>query len=72
MIGKKIRKLREQKNWSQKELESKSGVPQTTISRLENDTSKNGASLNHLQKIASAFGITVQELLEEEEETKIA
>ncbi len=72
LIGKRIRGLREQKNWSQKELESRSGVPQTTISRLENDNSKNGASLNHLQKLAEAFGIALHELLEDEEEPKIA
>jgi transcriptional regulator with XRE-family HTH domain len=68
----KVRKMREQKRWTQEQLAVHSGVPQSTISRIENSNTKKGVPIFTLRKIANALGCTVADLLEEEEEPKPA
>jgi transcriptional regulator with XRE-family HTH domain len=62
-ISLRIQQLRESKGWSQSELARQSGVPQTTISRLE--AGKIGVvNLAHLEKLADAFGVNAAVLIE--------
>ena len=51
----RIQELREVKGWSQAELARRSGVSQSTISRLEAGTTPS-IDLNNLEKLASALG----------------
>lgn len=66
----KIREFRESKGWSQEKLSIESGVPQSTISRIENKQGKRGASFSQLKKIAAALGTSVTEISEDEDEEK--
>ncbi len=50
----RIQELREVKGWSQAELARRSGVSQSTISRLEAGTTPS-IDLNNLEKLASAL-----------------
>jgi len=56
--------LRKQKNWSQHELGDQVGVQVTHISRLENGKSQPSVEL--LRKIAQAFSVTMDYLVDEE------
>jgi transcriptional regulator with XRE-family HTH domain len=56
--------LRKQKSWSQQELGDQVGVQITHISRLENGKSQPSVEL--LRKIAQAFGVTMDYLVDEE------
>ncbi len=58
--------LRKQKKWSQQELSDQVGVQITHISRLENGKSQPSVEL--LRKIAQAFGVTMDYLVDEEAE----
>lgn len=49
--------LREQREWTQKDLADKAGMLQPRISKLEEDCSN--VSLNTLRKIASAFDVAL-------------
>lgn len=60
-MGYKIKEARRQKNMTQEELSKRSGVSRTTISALENGTSR-ATSTKTLLNIARALGITVEEL----------
>ncbi len=51
----RIQELREVKGWSQAELARRSGVSQSTISRLEARTTPS-IDLNNLENLASALG----------------
>ncbi|WP_081442674.1 helix-turn-helix domain-containing protein [Alicyclobacillus acidocaldarius] len=62
-ISEKIRHLRQEYGWSQSELSRKARVPQTTISGIERD--RHFPTLKHLFQIASAFGISLSELLKD-------
>lgn len=59
-FAKHLRRLRIQKKISQKELSKYIGVPQTTLSDLEND--KYEPSLSVVKKIAKYFGKKIDEL----------
>ncbi len=50
----RIQELREVKGWSQAELARRSGVSQSTISRLEAGTTPS-IDLNNLEKLAQAL-----------------
>jgi transcriptional regulator with XRE-family HTH domain len=63
-----VRRIREQKRWTQEQLAVRSGVPQSTISRIENSSTKRGVPIFTLQKIAEALGCSVEELLKREEQ----
>lgn len=59
-FAKYLKRLRIQKKISQKELSKYIGVPQTTLSDLEND--KYEPSLSVAKKIAKYFGKKIDEL----------
>ncbi len=63
MIGKRLKKLRQQKNMSAVELGEKLGVTKSTIHRWE--AGERNPSDTDKQKIARIFGITVAQLLGE-------
>jgi len=56
-----LEKQRNLKGWSQTKLAEKSGVSQTYISELE--ANKKNPTIPIVKKLASALGITVTELL---------
>jgi len=61
-IGEKVKSLRKQSNMSLRELAQNTGLSKTTLSDLENGT-KN-PSLDTVEKIATAFGLTSADLLQ--------
>lgn len=62
MLAEKLKKFRQNKNLTQKELAELSMVPQSTICYIENGKSPR---TDTLQKIAKALGVTVADLLDE-------
>lgn len=56
MIGKKIKKLRGERGWTQGELAKKSGLSRTIINLIENNNVKNPQTIT-ITKIANAFKI---------------
>lgn len=61
-LGSQVRKYRTQLGWTLEELESRSGVGRGTISALENRGSNKS---EFASKLASAFGLTVEQLADE-------
>jgi transcriptional regulator with XRE-family HTH domain len=61
-IGTVIRKLREQRQVSQRDLAEKVGVTQAYVAQLESGRKKN-PSLEVLNRLAKALGVPVGELL---------
>lgn len=59
----KIKRLRISKGWTQGQLAIRSGLPRTTIASLENRGASR-PSAETLDSLASAFGVTVRELLD--------
>jgi transcriptional regulator with XRE-family HTH domain len=59
LIAKNIRRLRELKNLSQKEICAASGLPQGQYSRIENG--KVEPSVSTLEKLAKVFEVSVAE-----------
>ena len=62
-LSRMIKRLLKERGMSQLQLAEKSGVPQGYISELAAGKKKN-PSLEALQKLARALGVTVSELLE--------
>jgi len=63
MVGERIRKLRRERNWTQKDLGERVGIDQKNISQYESDRIK--PSNRTLQRFAQALGVTPSELLAE-------
>jgi transcriptional regulator with XRE-family HTH domain len=63
-IGRRIRQLREQRQWTQIRLAHKTGLALATISRLEQGTYED-QRLSTLRTIADAFEVQVADLLTE-------
>ncbi|MCB9988319.1 MAG: helix-turn-helix transcriptional regulator [Rhodospirillales bacterium] len=61
-LATKIRKLRNEREWSQEELADRAGLHRTYISHIENG--KREISVETLCKIAKGFEITASELME--------
>ncbi|MBS2035747.1 helix-turn-helix transcriptional regulator [bacterium] len=61
MVGAKLRKLRKEKGWTQKQLEERTGIDQKNISSYEADKLK--PSPRTIQKFAQAFEVEVRELV---------
>lgn len=59
-IGKIIKALREEKDWTQDKLAEESELPQSHISRLEKG--KHSPSRRTLERIAKALGVDLREL----------
>ncbi|SRR6266542_2867438 len=60
LIAKNIKRLRELKNLSQKEICATSGLPQGQYSRIENG--KVEPSVSTLEKLANVFEVSIAEL----------
>jgi transcriptional regulator with XRE-family HTH domain len=60
-FGRKLKALRRQLNWSQEKLGEKADLHPTYVSGIEQGV--RNVSLESIEKIASAFGMTVAELL---------
>ena len=60
---KDIKKLREERGLSQKELAEKSGIAQSAISYIENK--RTNSEIYTIVRLAKALGVTVEYLLEE-------
>lgn len=61
MFSKRLREIRKQKGFTQKELAKKSGILQCQISMFEHDTSQ--PSIFSLICLCGALGVTATELL---------
>lgn len=61
-LATKVRKLRNERQWSQEELADRSGLHRTYISHIENG--KREISVETLCKIAKGFDISPSELME--------
>jgi transcriptional regulator with XRE-family HTH domain len=59
----RIRELREANGWSQAELARRSGVDQSTISRLESQQS-GGIDFRTLERLANALGVNAAVLID--------
>ena len=68
-FGSCVRSLRLQAGWSQVEFGERCGFYQTYLSRIENGNAN--PSLNAMEVIANALGLTVFELFEKVKETQI-
>lgn len=58
----RVKEIRESKNMTQEELESKSGVSRQTISAIENDKVRENVKAGTLLAIANALETTVDDL----------
>lgn len=62
LLGKRIYKLRKEKDWRLQDLSNESGVSLATLTLLENNRNDN-VTVDTLEKIAVAFGISFEELI---------
>ena len=69
-IGDKIKRLRQDKNWSQEQLAQKIDVSRRFIGVYE--TSKSLPSAATLQKLAEVFGVSVDYLLSDDQTKNLA
>ena len=60
-IGKRVRRYRESRGWSQKELSEKTGLSQSGISKIETDELT--PSVDKLQKVADVLGVALSDLI---------
>lgn len=60
-IGRRIRTLREELGWLQRELAERADLPIRTIGRIERG--EVDVRISTLAKIATALGITIEQLL---------
>ena len=56
----KIRKLRQARGWTQRDLSTRTGIHAPTISQIESGTVQLWPG--HAKRIAKAFGVSVEEL----------
>lgn len=61
-LGVKLRRLRQQKNWSQSEIAQQLDVSQPAYNKWETDQAK--PNINNLLKIAEVFEIDIYDLIE--------
>lgn len=61
VLAQNMRRLRKEKGWSQEELAFHSGIHRTYISCVER--SERNISIDNIQKIAEALGVTASQLL---------
>jgi transcriptional regulator with XRE-family HTH domain len=61
-LGAKIKRLREDKNWSQSDLTRAAGLTHGLVSRLEDGMGNPG--LKTLAAIAKALNVTISELVD--------
>lgn len=63
-FGRRLKELRTARNLTQLELTAATGIPQSVITRMERSTKVN-PTLETLQKIATALGCTIGELVDD-------
>lgn len=61
MLGDKIKIARQQKGWTQSEVAKETGIPQTTISKIENNIYE--PNIEQLQKLIEFYNIDANWLL---------
>ena len=61
-LGERVRKRREDLQWSQQQLADKMGTDQAFVSRIESDTYKPGMRV--LTSLSKALGVSIAYLLE--------
>ncbi|MDQ0593809.1 transcriptional regulator with XRE-family HTH domain [Chryseobacterium ginsenosidimutans] len=64
-IGKRIRKYREEKGFSQEELAEKLHVSRSTYQRIENG--ETNSWINHIENICTSLDVNMDDLLKPEE-----
>lgn len=64
VLAKNLRDLREQHGWSQEVLADEAGLHRTYIGSVERG--ERNISIDNIDKLAKAFGITAASLLEEQ------
>ena len=62
ILGKRLKEVREKRQWSQSELEDRSGIPSVMISQFETGVRKNPSAAT-LVKLANALAISMDYLL---------
>ena len=67
-ISQRIRKLRREREWTQKELGKRMGMDHRNLTKYETGATK--PSVRVLKRFAEAFGITVDELVYDATEVK--
>lgn len=67
ILGQNIRKHRIQKGWSQKQLSDAVNIDRAEISRIEN-RERGAISCTMLRRFAKALGVSMDELMGEDEE----
>jgi len=66
LFGQRVKKLREQRGWTQQELAGRAGLTNDTISNYERGR-RTDPPVSVVWAVASAFGVSVEELLAEPE-----
>jgi len=61
-LGRRVKKLRSEKNWSLEELAAASGVSRSMLSEIEREHANPTLSVTY--RIASAFGLSLSDLIE--------
>src|SRR4051794_30599067 len=62
-LGKLIRQLRKERDWSQEDLARQSGIPRTTIMGVEVGDPDRRVSVERLGQLATAFGEPISRFL---------
>jgi transcriptional regulator with XRE-family HTH domain len=65
-FGQKLKRLRQERDWSQEKLAEEIGVKRLAINKYESGQTKPSAET--LQKISEVFGVSIDYLLAEESE----
>jgi transcriptional regulator with XRE-family HTH domain len=67
-VGQRIRKIRKEKDWTQRDLGQRTGIDHRNLTRYETGAVK--PSIKVLERIASAFEISVDELIHDPSEIR--
>src|SRR5260221_13543274 len=62
LLGRRLKEIRDKRDWSQSELEKRSGIPAVMISQFETGGRKNPSAAT-LVKLANALSISMDYLL---------
>ncbi len=65
-LGLRLHMLRFACGWSLRDVEERTGIPQTTLSRWERARDKTYPDLDRLAQLAELYGLTVARLLDPE------
>lgn len=68
MYGKEIKNVRKARGFTQKDIETATGIPQETLSWIEND--KGVANISQCVLLADFYDITLDELIGREVKNK--